>query len=384
MTTAGVEGPSSEPPGIALSIVDGRAALAVAPRALATLATLAKMEIAVPGAAPAPERARLRRGRLQAAVITVDEARLRAAVAPEALADGGVSDLRVSLADGVIGVQGRATAGGRQADFTARARVTPASRRRVRVTLDDVRIYGFLPRAAPLLGGAILAASAAGATASGRRATPHWSVEVDVLDLAVYETFAAWGWRLPDISAARLGAVTISPSGITLAWDAEHADAAEVTDMGVARPVADADDLLARGDAGGALAAYRVAAGEGADAEAARRVLELLLARENTLGEAAAELAALGAIMPPGAPAVALAAAVLASERGDAAGAARAYADVATAAATRGEADDAALARRELGRGAATHRGRAQRAPRRRARRRALLGVQDRPHGAAG
>ncbi|HTA19127.1 MAG TPA: hypothetical protein VK989_07525, partial [Polyangia bacterium] len=293
MTTPNlVERPEGERPGIALSIVDGRAALAVAPRALASLATLAKMEIFVPGAAPTPERARLRRGRLQAAVITVDETRLRAAVTPEALADVGVSDLRVSLADGVIRVQGRARAGGRQADFTARARVTPASRRRVRVTIDDVRIYGFLPLAAPLLGGALLSASAAGETANGRRATPHWSVEVDVLDLAVYETFAAWGWRLPDISDARLGAVTISPAGITLAWDADagRADAAEITGIGVSRPVAEADDLLARGDAGGALAIYRAAAGDVADAEAARRVLELLLARAATLGEAAAEI----------------------------------------------------------------------------------------------
>ena len=189
MTTTALERPSGEPPRIALSIVDGRAALAVAPRALAALATLTKMEIAVPGAAPAPERARLRRGRLQAAVITIDEARLGAAVPAEALADEGVSDLRVSLADGSIRLRGLAALGGRRADFTARARVTPASRRRVRVTIDDVRVYGFLPLAAPLLGGAILAASAAGA--NGRRATPHWSVEVDVLDLAVYETFAA-------------------------------------------------------------------------------------------------------------------------------------------------------------------------------------------------
>ncbi|HEX4405584.1 MAG TPA: hypothetical protein VH560_12185, partial [Polyangia bacterium] len=339
-------GPSTVAPDIALSIVDGRASLAVAPCALAEIATLAKLEISMPGAAPAPERARFRRGRLREAVITVDEARLHAAVAPEALADGGISDLRVSLADGVIRVRGHARAGGREADFTACARVTPASRRRVRVTIDDVRIYGFLPLAAPLLGGAVLAATAAVVTTNGR-ATPHWSVEVDVLDLAVYETFAAWGWRLPDISDARLGAVTVSPAGVTLAWDADAhgADAAEVTGVGVARPVAEADDLLARGDAGGALAIYRAAAGDGVDAEAARRVLELLLAREATLGEAAAELGALGEIMPAGAPALSLAAAVLAAERGDAAEAARAYTDVATTAATRGEADDAVVAR---------------------------------------
>ena len=226
-------------PGITLSVVDGRAALAVAPRELAALASLERMEIAVPGdPSLGPERARLRRGRLQAAVITVDEARLRAALPVAALAAAGVDDLRVGLADGWVRLRGRATVDGRQADFTARALVTPASRRRVRVTIDDVRLYGFLPLPAPLLGGVVLGATV-GAGANGRRAAPHWSVEIDVLDLAVYETFAAWGWRVPDISGARLGAVAVSPAGITLAWDADAdrpaADAAEITGMGVLR-----------------------------------------------------------------------------------------------------------------------------------------------------
>jgi tetratricopeptide (TPR) repeat protein len=342
--------------GIELTREGGLHALAVAPRALARLASLERLEVALPATRSAPgdaapltaERARRRRGRLGSAVITVDEPRLGAALEPEALAAHGISDLRLHLAYGHVRLRARATRDGREADFTARVTVTPASRRRVRVTIDDVRVYGFLPVAAPLLGGAILAASAA---RGPRPPQPHWTVEIDVLDLAVYETFAGWGWRLPDISGARLTSVAVSAAGITLAWDGDAdrpgVDASEITGTGTGsgppHPIAEADGLLARGDVAGALGAYRVAARAGS-AEADRRVLELLIADAATLGEATAELDRMEATTPD-APTLALAAAVIAAERGEHAVAARTYEDIATAAAARGDGDDVALAR---------------------------------------
>jgi tetratricopeptide (TPR) repeat protein len=302
-------------------------------------------------AAVTADGARRRRGRLSSAVITVDGARLPAALAPRALAELGLSELRLGLAEGHVRLRAHANLEGREADFTARVLVTSASRRRVRVTIDDVRVYGFLPVAAPLLGGMVLAASAANGDAGARRAQvhPHWTLELDVLDLAVYETFASCGYRLPDISSARLGTISVTPEGITLAWDGDldrpAVDALEITSAGP-RPVAEADVLLAGGDVARALDAYRVAARAGA-AEADRRVLEVLVASAATLGEAATELARVAAMAPdtPDTPTFSLAAAVIASERGDAATAARAYADVGAAAAARGEDDDAALAR---------------------------------------
>jgi tetratricopeptide (TPR) repeat protein len=351
----------SELAGIELTVVEGAAALTVAPRNLATLASLEKMEITVPALRDAPdgpippERARLRRGRLQSAVITVDEPRLRAALAPEALAGAGISDLSIALEEGRVRLRGRAAVGKREADFTARVSIAPASGRRARLTIDDVRLYAFLPVAAPLVGGAILAASPAGggARAGGARAL-HWTVDIDVLDLAIYETFAAWGWRLPDISGARLAAVTISPSGIRLSWRADASrsttDAMEITRTGTGRPVADADALLARGEAPSALIAYRAAAkNPPTAAEASRRLLDLLLASPETLSEAAAIAATLGTgegQTDPGLRAAALrAAAVSAAEAGDAASAARTYAAVADEATRAGENDDADLAR---------------------------------------
>jgi tetratricopeptide (TPR) repeat protein len=342
-------------PGIAVSIVDGRAALAVAPRALADLASLERLEVtlAAPagdGAAVTLEGARRRRGRLRAAVISVDGARLQAALAPRALAELGISELRLHLAEGHVRLRAHARIKEREADFTARVLVTPASRRRVRVTIDDVRVYGFLPVAAPVLGGMVLAASAANAEGTSRRATlhAHWTLELDVLDLAVYETFASCGFRLPDISEARLGAVTVAPAGIRLAWSGggdKNGDAAEVTSTGP-QPIAGADGLLAAGDVPGALSGYRAAARAGAP-EADRRVLEVLVASLATLGEAATELARLATLAPdtPDSPTYTLAAAVIAAERGDPAVAAHAYLDAAGKAGASGEDDDAALAR---------------------------------------
>ena len=280
---------------IDLRIEDGRAALIVAPRELGALASLEKMEVALSEPAPSRARAPLRRGRLQAAVITVDERRLAGALAPAALVAAGITDLRLRVAADAVVVRAHATRDGHEADFTARAVVAPASGRRARLEIDDVRVYGFLPAPAPLLGGAILAASGVAGTWAGgeRTATPSWSVELDGLDLAVYETFAASGFRLPDISAARLGAVTISPGAISLTWDVDGApgdvDAAEVTGAGASRPLAEADSALARGQVAEALAGYRAAA-RGGSAVAARRVLEILVASEDTLAEAAEEL----------------------------------------------------------------------------------------------
>jgi hypothetical protein len=333
----------------ALSILEGGAALSVAPRELA-LASLAKMEVAVPGQPLAsPEGARRRRGRLRTAVLTVDEGRVRAAIDEAALADLGITGLGARLAEGAVRLRGRAHADGRDVDFTARVFVTASSGRRARVVVDDVRLYGFLPVPAPLLGGAILSTSALGGWEPGRAAeAPRpWTTEVDALNHAVYETFAASGFRLPDISGARLGAVTVAPAGITLTWTTGAAgggpDAPEITATGAPRPMAEADGLLARGDTRGALAAYRAAARGGeAAAEADRRVLELLLANAETLAEAGAQAARLAG---PFERVGKLAEAIVAAESGNAARAAQAYTALAAAADATGEVDDAELAR---------------------------------------
>jgi tetratricopeptide (TPR) repeat protein len=347
--------------GMSLSFADGRVALSVRRRELGALASLERLEVDVPNAripldlGSRPDRFRNRRCRLQAAVVTVDEARLLAALSQELLRLSGVTGLRLSLGDGHVLVRARATAGARDAEFTARAVLSAAHARRVRVTIEDVRVYGHLPIPAPLLGSAILNASGAttAAGAGARRAAARWAIEIDPLDLALVETFAVSGRRLPDVSTARLRAATVSPAGITLDWAGEPASGAgqvdEITATSTPPPFEEAEGLLARGDFAGALAGYRQAARKnGGDWRADRRVLEILLASPGSFDEAEAQAARIAERwqgQPVAATVVALARAVIAAERGDADGAAEAYARIAEDAARAGEAEDAALAR---------------------------------------
>ncbi len=351
------------PGGLALSFANGQAAVTIERRALASIARLDHMEVTLPArrgeeSAPlTPERACLRRGRLRTAVITVDAAGLRGAFDEPRLAAEGIEDLRLTLCDGYLLLRARATLAGRAADFTARATVVPTAGRRLRLTIDDVRAYGYLPAAAPLLGGALVAASPLGARGDDR-APKRWNAELDALDLAVYETFAANGWRLPDLSRARLISATISTAGITLAWSADTGrlpgEAAEITATGAPRPIAEAEDLLIAGETEAALEAYRKAARVPETAsEASRRVLEILVSHPRTFAEAAEHAARLS---PSGgatllfAPALALARASIALERGEAEAAARIYAEIAAVAARAEEEEDAHLARLAAGR----------------------------------
>jgi tetratricopeptide (TPR) repeat protein len=349
--------------GLALSFANGQAAVTIERRDLAPFARLDHMEVTLPprrgeAATPlTPESARRRRGRLRTAVITVDAAGLRGAFDDDALAAEGIAGLELVLDDGYVLLHARATVEGREADFTARGTVAPAAGRRVRLTVDDVRVYGFLPVPAPLLGGAIVAASRLGARGDGR-AQRRWSVELDALDLAIYETFAASGWRLPDLSRARVIGANVSSAGVTLAWSAETGrlggEASEITATGAPRPIAEAEDLLVAGETEAALAAYRKAARVPETAsEAARRVLEILVCQPQTFEEAsehASRHAPSGGAALVFAPALDLARAAIALERGDAEAAARAYADVAAASARAGEEEDAHLARLAAGR----------------------------------
>jgi hypothetical protein len=325
---------------MALSFADGRAALTVGPRELSPLASLERIEVELPSVrGPAelgatPERFRNRRGRLTAAVVRVDPSGLATALSPGALGRAGITEARVSLGDGHVLLRARAQVGGREADFTARVFLAPAAARRVRVSIEDIRVYGFLPAPAPLLGGAIMSAAGFGGAGPGR-STARWMAEIDVLDLALLETFAAAGWRLPDASAARLRTVTVAPAGISLEWGADVRGRAntveEITAAGSPTPFDEAEGLLARGDLAGAMAGYRGAARGKGDWHAECRVLELLLANADSLSDVEAQAARV-AQRSPDLALVSLSRAVVAAERGNAAAAAEAYERAAEAA----------------------------------------------------
>src|SRR5207249_730431 len=118
------------------------------------------------------------------------------------------------------------------------------------------------------------------------RSAVRWSLELDPLNAALIELFAAHGWRLPDADGAHLTSIDAGAAGITLGWTADRAST-----PAPAGPPDDArfdggDGLLGRGDVEGALAAYRRCVGAGdpgrapdaaADPAAAARIHERIL-----------------------------------------------------------------------------------------------------------
>jgi tetratricopeptide (TPR) repeat protein len=339
---------------------------------LGALARLENLVVAYPGEVPAPaapDRLRNRRGRLVEATLVTDLDRLTGELERPGvrarLAAGGISDLRVGLSDGTFRLVGRAMAGDRDAAFTARAQLDPGLPRQsrspgdakpsagathVRVSILDLRIYGFLPVAAPLVARAILS-SLVQAKPGGRGA-----IDFDPLEAALLETFAAHGWRLPDVRHAHLQPIEITAGRIAFGWRSAPAHAppdatapgAHGFDAPPIAPIAPAeleegDGLLARGDRSGALDAYRRALKRSSGA-AATRVLEVLISTPGHVAEADS-LAAEILTRQAEEPLPLLVRAVAAAERGDAAQAADAYEQIAIIARRRNEDEDVVIAR---------------------------------------
>jgi tetratricopeptide (TPR) repeat protein len=362
------------------TLSDGRARLSLATWPLAGIARLENLEVDVPGPAAAddgaplpPERLRNRRGRLVEATVTTDlELIARELERPgmrARLAAAGISDVRAGLSEGAFRLVGRASMGDREAPFTARARldravprrpgvgnpavprgIGPKPSARIRLSIEDLRIYGFLPVPAPIVARAILSS-----LVQARPGT-RWWIDFDPLEAALLETFAAHGWRLPDAGDAWLKSIEIAPQRIALGWSGAPAEqAGPSADTGDAAPPAEAtrwetpdldeaDGLLARGDHRGALDAYRRALKRQPDGPAVTRVLEVLVSSAAHLEEAD-ELASEILTRQSDEPLPLLVRAVAAAERGDPALAADTYEQIATIERRRNEDEDVVIAR---------------------------------------
>src|SRR3954468_5195673 len=152
-----------------ISLADGAAPLAFAWARLSTLdldvATSAPPRDAGQGAADESlDRLKTRRLAFRRAMIDTDPARLQAALGRCPLAAHGFRDVRVWLGGDGPRVAGRAPLGSREAPFTIRIAIEPRAeaRRRLRLFLGDVRLYGPLPLPAPLVGAALARAIVAG------------------------------------------------------------------------------------------------------------------------------------------------------------------------------------------------------------------------------
>lgn len=311
--------------------------------------------------AATPEGLKNRRGQLRAATIVAEADQIARYLAGCDFHELGLADVRLRLEGLGARLAARARFGERQADLTARVRVSRQGQRKVRLSVSDVRLYGFLPVPATAIAGALTAAINR-LPVSAREVRPSWrgQLDLDLLDLALLEVFPGSGWRLPDATATTLETIVVGQGRVTFSWGEaaaaagapeagdEPVDAAEHGDKGGGgtRSARDeAEGLLARGEHAAALARFRDAAASDPDDEAtAARILELLTANAATLADADTFARQILATRPQCFPAL-LAAAVAAAERGDAGEAARRFVALAALAEQHGDAEDADAAR---------------------------------------
>jgi tetratricopeptide (TPR) repeat protein len=211
---------------ISLALADGRALLTVGPCDLGT-AVVERVQVEWPewpGLAALPADGlshglRRRRGRLRAASLLVEGARLDRRLAETPVAADGISRLALTLDKGRVMVNGHVAAGGRDAEFKARLVLGPGEGRTLRVAIEDVRVQGAPPLPLAAIGAAVIAIVAR--ELSGTTSADGSAVDVDPLQPALDEVLVGQGWRLPASRDLRLGSVAVSARGIELGWGAE-------------------------------------------------------------------------------------------------------------------------------------------------------------------
>jgi tetratricopeptide (TPR) repeat protein len=306
-------------------------------------------------------RFQTRRCNLAGAELRLEERELAAWLASRGTLERfGLSHVSVRLTEGAVALSGRARVGERETAITARLRLHPGGQL-LRVFVDEVRAYGFLPAPAPLFG--VSLALGLGATSSdaelarpGPAALLHQDEPALVLDgidritlnpieLLLWRALPPAGWRLPRYRQTVLDDARVSPEGIVLSYGgtARTQPAGDVLAT-VHEKIGAADRLLARGDLLGALEAYAVAGVDELPPEVAVRISERRLAVLASMPARFDEALALGARLAnewPDRLFPLLAMAAVESERGEAAQAAARYARVVELADRQGEAADA-------------------------------------------
>lgn len=307
------------------------------------------------------DRLKTRRLAFRSAMIDTDPARLQAALGRCPLAAHGFHDVRVWLGGDAPWIAGRASLGHREAPFTIRIGIEPRAeaRRRLRLFLGDVRLYGPLPLPAPLVGAALARAIVAGC--GGDRPelrAVSGALLLAPLDLALLPALVAGGWRLPDLAPAWLESVERHAGDMRLSFGSERRPTERMTPLEA--PAADepsvsflegrrlpdslasAEKKLFSGDLLAAEAAYQQALREHADERGARCRLGALHVAMGASG-AGADARELTARWPDLIPGW-LFAAITSSEQGDWRMAAALFDRAARLADARGEAEDARLA----------------------------------------
>ena len=232
---------------MALALADGRALLTIENRDLGT-AIVENVVVDWPGVSVLPETGRpnglrKRRGRLRAANLLVDGGRLDLLAEGTAL-PGGLTRIALTFEKGRLVVSGSVSAAGRDADFKGRVRLGAGVGRRLRVSVEDIRVQGAPPLPLSAIANAVLAAFGNHMQGETREPQPQDALELDVLRPLLDELLVAEGWRLPDSSSLRLSSAVVSVRGLELSWgeDVEHAApqaaVTERTSLGYEAPLA--------------------------------------------------------------------------------------------------------------------------------------------------
>jgi tetratricopeptide (TPR) repeat protein len=330
----------ARPPGFELKLERGRAVVRLADQVFLPGVRLADLQLEVPdvhfpfdvGAGASQFRQRL--CDLVRLELIADESGIASLASRLALAGTGLGALRISLRAGFAEVAGRVEGG---PPFTLKVGAEAEGEHGVRLVGYAPRLYGPAPLADASLP-FLLARAAAGLGRAGGA-----SIVCEPLAATLRRILPARGWKLPRAAEARLSLAAFEPGRLRLAWDRGEAPPTPAADPELletiegARAFADAEALLAAGDAAAARDAFlRHGSAAAGHPFAAARLLSLLSADERFHDEALDLAQAWLGRRGDFAPAL-LAEARVRSARGEVARAAELLSQLAAAAARRGE-----------------------------------------------
>ena len=361
-----------------LTFVQGRGLLSLAGQDFEGLGRVELLELEIPNlrfpfdVSRGVARFKNRRLRLRELALLVGTRELGAFLAKAPLSDFGIFHPQITLEGTRLLLCARVALGGREAEITAVAALSPLPPRGVRLCVYDVRCYGFLPIPAPLVVLALFSALGADSPARHESAAAFpllpllhvrsaAEIHVDACDLAMLAILPMHGWRLPERAQVRVRAAGGVAEGayvpLAFSQEATSAESAEVAP----RPSADVDadavamdefaarcapieNALARGDIASTLSLLRTLSPlEAEDEVGTARLLQLLVAGEGTLDEASEVANAAHVRWPTFVPAV-LTLAATARERGQPAEAALRFERAAQLSAAQGRATDESCA----------------------------------------
>jgi len=324
-----------------LTFVEGRGLLSLAARDIPAFGRVEKLELEIPNLrfpfdlSGGVTRFKNYRLRLRELGVSFEAKDLTGFLREARLADYGLFGPEVEIEDGLVRIGARAVLGDRQAEFTATGALTMVQPGCARLSLFDVRVYGFLPVPPPLLVAALFMALGAAPSPEpedGVAPLVHLEgatdLEIDVRELALLALLPMHGWRMPErhhLDGTALRAEAASQR-LTVAFfpsqDAPDAAGSPATPDRLAdytaamSRLATAESALLAGDVARAIESYRQSAPlETGDQAGTARLLNLLTSATETLPEA--ETTASAALLRwPGLASALTAQAIAASESG--------------------------------------------------------------------